>query len=140
MKPIDNILKLREYVVGSVRQDASVSEMVKLVADTEVGAFLVLEAGRLVGIAIEGERVRKMVLTGRSFQETQVWELMAHNVIYASPEQIVEKCLALTQEKQVRHLPVMSYGHLIGIISMGDLARTMISDQEDQIPIAPGDQ
>jgi IMP dehydrogenase len=111
-------------------QDASVSDMIRLMAGKEVRALLALEAGKLVGIVLEGDQVRKVILTGRSFKETQVREIIAQNVIYTSPEQIDEKCLALTKEKHIRHLPVMADGHLVGIISMGDLARTIVSDQE----------
>ncbi len=137
MKTTENMVNLGEFIVGSITQEASVSDVIKLIADPEVGAVLVLEARRLVGIAIEGDHVRKVKLTDRSFNESQVREIITRNVIYTSPEKIIEKCLALTKEEHIRHLPVMADGHLIGIISMGDLASTIISDQEDQIQIAP---
>jgi predicted transcriptional regulator len=136
METIDRILSLREYTAGAIMQSASVFDMIRLMADKGVGALLVLEPGKLVGIAMEGDHVRIVNLARRPFNEAQVREIIARKVIYTPLEQVVEKCLALTQEKQIRHLPVVADGCLIGIISMGDLAKTILSDQEDEVQIS----
>jgi CBS domain-containing protein len=81
----------------------------------------------------EGDYIRMVNLSRRPIQGAQIRELIVRNVIHMPPEQIVEKCLELTQEKQIRHLPVMADGTLVGIISMGELARAVILSQEDQI-------
>jgi len=131
MGKIDHLL--REYSLDVISQGISVFDMTKLMADKGVGALLVLEAGKLVGVTREGDYVRMVNLTRRPVQEAQIRELIDQNVIYMPLEQIVERCLELTQEKQIRHLPIIADGYLIGIISMGNLASAVILGQEDQI-------
>lgn len=121
------------YSVGAIMQGAPVFDTIKLISDMGVGALLILEAGKLVGITREGDYIRIVNLSRRHIPRAQIRELIVHKINRTPLEQVVEKCLELTQEKQTRHLPVMADGTLIGIISMGDLARAVILSQEDQL-------
>ncbi len=102
----------------------------KLMAEKEVGALMVMEGAKLVGIISERDYARKVILQGRSSRTTQVKEIMTTRVVYAQPEQHIEECMALMTEKRVRHLPVMEEGQLLGVISIGDLVKSIIAEQK----------
>jgi CBS domain-containing protein len=99
-------------------------------AEKGIGSLVVIDNERLVGIISERDYARKVVLQGRTAQTTLVRDIMTSRVIYARPEQTVQECMAVVTEKRIRHLPVMDGDQLIGIISTGDLIKSMISEQQ----------
>ena len=133
MKTIERLLEIKGYDIWSIRPDASVYDAVKLMSDKKVGALLVLESGKLVGIVSERDCTRKVILQERAPKDTLVREIMTSNVIFVRPEQTVEECMALVTAKRIRHLPVLADGQLIGIVSIGDLVKDIISEQEFMI-------
>ncbi len=130
MKTVANILEHKGPDAWSVAPGAMVYEALEIMADKGVGALVVLEGGKLVGIVSERDYARKVVLLGKRSQEAAVSEIMTAEVICVAPERTVEECMALMTEKHIRHLPVLEDGALIGIISIGDVVRTVISEQE----------
>jgi CBS domain-containing protein len=110
-----------------------VYEAIELMADKNVGALLVLESGKLTGIISERDCTRRVILNGRALKDTQVREIMTSDVIYVRPDQTVEECMALVTAKRVRHLPVLAEDQLIGVVSIGDLVKDTISEQEFMI-------
>ena len=118
-------------MVYSVGPDASVQEALVLLAEHNVGAILVMdEHGKVDGILSERDIVRKVGLHGRPTDETKVREVMTGKVLYVEAEQSVEECMALMNEKGIRHLPVYEKGKLLGLISIRDVLRTVISEQQ----------
>ncbi len=103
--------------------DATGYDALKLMADWNVGAVLVMDANHLVGILSERDYARKVILHGKSSKDTSVWEIMTQRVVYVRPEQTAEECMALITDKRVRHLPVLEDDQVIGVISIGDVAR-----------------
>ena len=99
-------------------------------AEKNIGALLVLDQDNLVGIFSERDYARKVVLKGKSSRDIRVSEIMTEKVVYIQPDQTVEECLALMTGKKVRHLPVMEDNQLIGLISIGDVVKAVISDRE----------
>ena len=130
MKRVKDILELKGRTVWSIPPDASVYDAMKSMADKEVGALLVMESSRLVGIVSERDYARKVILQGRSSRTTQVQEIMTSRVAYAEPDQNVEECMAIMTEKRIRHLPVLEAGEVVGIISIGDLVKSIITEQK----------
>jgi len=133
MKTIERLLQAKGYNVWSITPDASVYDAVKLMADRQIGALPVLESGKLVGIISERDCTRKVILQGRVPKDTLVREIMTCNVITVRPDQTVEECMALVTVKRIRHLPVLAGGQLIGIISIGDLVKDILSEREFMI-------
>ena len=125
---------LRDRTMGkvfSVRPDASVQEALDLLAAHNVGALLVMDSDNKVkGILSERDIVRKVGLRGRSADETKVREIMTEKVLYVESSQSVEECMALMNEKSIRHLPVYEKGTLLGLISVRDVLRTVITEQK----------
>jgi len=118
-------------MVFSVRPNASVQEALNLLADHNVGALLVMDMdGKVNGILSERDIVRKVGLRGRSADDTKVSEIMTGRVLYVEATQSVEECMALMNEKSIRHLPVYEKGSLLGLISVRDVLRTVISEQQ----------
>jgi len=130
MKTVRDILKVKGYDVWSIDPGASVFDALRLMAEKEVGALVVLEGGKIIGIISERDYARKVVLQGRASPTTQVREIMTNRIAYVHPEQNVEECMALVTEKRIRHLPVMDGEKLVGIISIGDLVKSIISEQK----------
>jgi CBS domain-containing protein len=109
---------------------ASVFDAVKLMAEKNIGSLLVMEGRTVVGLVTERDYARKIVLLARSSKETPVRDIMTSPVMYVRPDQTSEECMALMTENRVRHLPVMNDGTLIGVISIGDLVKDVISEQK----------
>lgn len=131
MKGIAHILRAKPSdVVHSIGPSATVYDAVKKMADHNVGALLVMEGAKIVGIVTERDYARKMALAGRSSKETPVSAIMTAQVLCVGPRQTTEECMAIMTENRVRHLPVMDDGKLIGLVSIGDLVKDIISEQQ----------
>ncbi|HXX12372.1 MAG TPA: CBS domain-containing protein [Burkholderiales bacterium] len=129
MKTIKEILQSKPLGVLSISPEASVLDALRLMAEKEVGALVVLENERLAGIFSERDYARKVILHGKSSKDTSVREIMTSKVVYVRPEQSVEECMALMTDKRIRHLPVLQENTVIGIISIGDVVKEVISEQ-----------
>ncbi|NNF27006.1 MAG: CBS domain-containing protein [Gemmatimonadetes bacterium] len=130
MRSVRGILKSKGDSVWSVGPDDSVFEALRIMADKGVGALLVLQAGRVVGIFSERDYARKGILEGRASKDTPVRDIMTERVVYVSPGQTLEECLALMTDKRIRHLPVMEEDELLGVVSIGDLVKGIIDHQK----------
>ena len=133
MKTVKQVLQAKGRTVHSIAPTASVLDAIKMMAEKGIGALVVLEGGRLVGIISERDYARKVILLGRSSQDTAVHEIMTGTVFTVRPEQTVEDCMALMTEKRTRHLPVVDGGQLAGVLSIGDLVKEVIADREETI-------
>ncbi len=131
--PISSIIEKRSPVVWSVSPGDSVYEAMEIMAVRYVGALLVIDGDKLVGILSERDYARKVVLKGKSSRETPVREIMSTPVITVAPENTVDECMRLMTEKRIRHLPVLSGGGIAGVVSIGDLVKAIISEQEQTI-------
>ncbi len=129
----DLLAQKRSGAVWSIGPDATVYQALELMAEKNVGALLVMEQGRLVGVFSERDYARKCVLKGRSSRDTRVEELMSSPVIYVQPEQTAEQCLAIMTQRQIRHLPVMEGERVIGVVSIGDVGKAIISAQQEAL-------
>ncbi|MBI3140554.1 MAG: CBS domain-containing protein [Rhodocyclales bacterium] len=131
MKAVTEILKSKpDQAVHTVAPGASVYEAVKLMAEKNIGALLVVEGGKIVGMITERDYARKTALAGRSPRETPVRDIMTAPVMYVRPDQTNEECMALMTDNRLRHLPVLDNGRLIGLLSIGDLVKDIISEQQ----------
>ena len=130
MKSVSQLLRAKGHEVWWITPDTSVYDALKLMADKNVGALLVLEADNLVGIFSERDYARKVILKGKSSKDTPVKEIMSSQVFYVRPEQSIEECMALMTDKRIRHLPVLEGNQLVGMISIGDVVKAIISEQE----------
>ncbi len=127
---VSQILETKGRSVSSVPPQASVYEALKLMADKGVGALIVIDGEKVVGMFSERDYARKIVLKGRWSKETPVAEVMTESVYYVPPWRTIDECMALMTDKHVRHLPVLEEGKLIGIVSIGDVVRAIISEQK----------
>jgi IMP dehydrogenase len=123
-------LETKGHDVWSIEPSALVYDAMKLMADKEIGALLVLEGAKLAGIVSERDYARKIILQGRSSLTTEVREIMTSRVVYVEPERNIEECMALMTDKRIRHLPVVEAGQLCGVISIGDLVKAIIAEQQ----------
>ena len=131
MKSATHILRSKaDAHVYSVAPTAAVFDALKLMADHNIGSLLVMEDGKIVGIFTERDYARKIVLMGRTSPQTMVREVMSSSVMFVGPDQTSEQCMALMTNSRLRHLPVMEDGELLGIISIGDLVKDIISEQQ----------
>ena len=130
MKRVRDILEVKGNDVWSIEPGASVYEAMKLMADKEIGSLMVMEGTKLVGVISERDYARKVILEGRSSRTTEVREIMTSRPVCAEPEQNIEECMVVMTEKRVRHLPVMDEEELVGVISIGDLVKSIIDEQK----------
>jgi CBS domain-containing protein len=133
MKTAKQLLANKPKGIVSIAPDENVLEALKLMADHDIGALVVLEGEKLVGILSERDYARKIVLLGKSSRDTLVREIMTHRVLCVSPSQMVDECMELMTQKRCRHLPVVEDKHVIGILSIGDLVKETISEQLETI-------
>jgi CBS domain-containing protein len=127
------LLDGKGWVVHSISPDASVFEAIARMAERGIGALVVVEAGKLIGIISERDYTRKVVLLGRRSQDTKVRAIMAPPVVEASPEDTVATCMQLLTDSRARYLPVMHEGAVVGIVSMGDLIKWTVAEQKETI-------
>lgn len=131
MTTVAQILKSKpDQTIHATTATASVFEAVRLMAEKNVGALVVMEGAQLVGIISERDYARKVALMARSSRETPVRDVMTAPVICVRPEQGNEECMALMTEKRLRHLPVIDDGKLVGLVSIGDLVKDIIAEQK----------
>jgi CBS domain-containing protein len=121
---------VKGHNVWRVPFEATVFDALQLMAEKEVGALVVVDGPKPVGIISERDYARKIILLGRTSPTTLVREIMTSHIVYTHPDQPIEECMAIITDKRIRHLPVMEEGKLIGIISIGDLVKTIIAEQK----------
>ena len=130
MPTVRHVLAEKGRDVHHVRPDASVLDALRIMAEHDIGALVVLDDGHLVGIVTERDYARKIVLKGRTSPGTLVSEIMSTRVICARLDQAVDECMAVMTAKAVRHLPVLEDDQLVGIVSIGDMVKSIIADQQ----------
>ena len=130
MKTVAQLLEGKNRRLLSVSPASTVFDALKLMAEHDVGALLVLEGERLAGIFSERDYARKVVLFGKFSKETAVSEVMTPKVLCVRPDQTVDQCMSLMTEHRVRHLPVLSGNKVVGIVSIGDVVKELLSEQQ----------
>ena len=131
MTSVAHILNSKaDNAIQSITPSASVFEALELMASKNIGALMVMEGQEVRGIFTERDYARKIVLKGRLSPQTQVQEVMTSSVMFVTPVQTSDYCMALMTEKHLRHLPVMEEGKLVGLVSIGDLVKDIISEQK----------
>jgi CBS domain-containing protein len=136
MKLVDTIgtvLRRKRGHIFSIAPEATVYEAIELLADKGIGALLVMAEGRLVGILSERDYARKVILKGKASKETRVKEIMTSPVVSVAPTQTVDDGMTLMTAKRIRHLPVLEGEKVMGMVSIGDLVKWIISEQEETI-------
>ncbi len=133
MSTVSELLKNRGGTLWHVRPETSVYEALELLAGYEVGALMVMDGGRLVGVFSERDYTRKIALQGRNSRETRVDEIMTRNVVTVNPKTGTRACMALMSEKKIRHLPVVDGDTVLGMISIRDILDDIIADHESTI-------
>ena len=129
MKTVKEILQTKQTGLITIAPDATVFDALKLMAEKNIGALPVMDGEKLLGILTERDYSRKVILEGKSSKETLVKEIMTEKVLIVKPETTNEECMALMSEKFLRHLPVIENDRVIGIISIGDVVKAIISEQ-----------
>jgi CBS domain-containing protein len=130
MASIAHLLTQKGHDVWSARTDDTVLSAIQKMAEVDVGALVVVENGKVVGIITERHYARNVFLKGLSSPDTLVGDIMERNVVCVSGAETVENCMAVMTDRRIRHLPVVDGENLIGIISIGDLVKSIISDRE----------
>ncbi len=130
MSTVKDLLKGKGSSVSTIFPQAKVYEALAIMAEQNIGALVVVSEEKVVGLVSERDYARKVVLKGRASKETAVKDIMSSMVVTVSPSQTVEECMAIMTEKHYRHLPVLDKGKLVGIISIGDLVKSIISEQK----------
>jgi CBS domain-containing protein len=130
MANVQQLLNGKSNQVWTTDPDDTVFDAIRMMADKDVGALVVIEDGKPIGIFTERDYARKVVLEDRQSKTTPVRDVMSTRIVCASPEQTIEECMAVMTDKRVRHLPVLEDGKLAGIVSIGDLVKSRIADQE----------
>jgi CBS domain-containing protein len=130
MDTVRDLLKSKGSEVWTIQPDESVHDAIQKMADQDVGSLVVIEDGKPTGIFTERHYAREVFLKGRHSPTTPIREVMSKRIICASPEQTIEECMAVMTDKRLRHLPVVDDGGIVGIVSIGDLVKSVITDQE----------
>ncbi len=130
MKTVQQILKDKGFHIYATQPDVPTYDALKVMAEKNVGALLVLDKGKLVGILSERDYARKVVLKGKTSPQTPVKDIMTEQVYWVRPEQTVEECMALMTDRHVRHLPVLVGSQVIGVVSIGDLVKATVDEKD----------
>ena len=130
MKTVAELLRVKPSRVVSVRPEQTVLEAIKVLAQENIGAAIVMSGERIAGIISERDYTRKVVLKGRASDSTRVEEIMTANVVVVNPRTRARECMALMTEKNIRHLPVADEGRVIGMVSIRDIVSDIIADQD----------
>ncbi|MFN3983649.1 MAG: CBS domain-containing protein [Caldilinea sp.] len=130
MTTVKQILDKKGYQVWTITADRSVYDALRLMGEKEIGALAVVDGDEVVGILSERDYARKVVLKGKTSRETLVHEIMTHPVLTVGLQASVAECMAIMTDKRIRHLPVLDNGKLIGMISQGDLVKSIIDEQQ----------
>lgn len=133
MRTAREILQFKGATVWSVRPDDTVLHALGVMAERDIGAVVVLDEEKLVGILTERDYARKVVLLGRSSRESAISDVMTQEVLCVPPDKTVDECLALMTRRRVRHLPVVDNKRVVGLVSIGDLVHATIAEQEQVI-------
>ena len=134
MRNVNRILENKPADVVTVARDAPVLEVIRLMAEHHIGSVLIVEAGRLVGIATERDYARKVILQGRSSSDTPVAQIMSSPVVSVAPNDSAQTCMQIMTDRRIRHLPVLDAGGgVVGLVSIGDLVKAVIEDQREEI-------
>jgi CBS domain-containing protein len=133
MLRVKHLLGTKGNRVWCVEPEEPVLRAIQMMADHHIGALPVVRGTELVGVVSERDYARKVILLGRSSEETAVWEIMSSPVISVTPETTVHDCMQIMTDKRIRHLPVLDNKELVGIISIGDLVRAVIEEQQETI-------
>ena len=130
MSTIYELLRSKSSGVTSIEAESTVYAALEVLAERDLGALLVMEKGAIVGIFSERDYARKVILEGRSSRQTLVRDLMSAPVLFVRPDQTIDDCMVLMTEKRVRHLPVLQDGKLVGMVTIDDIVRRIISEQD----------
>lgn len=130
MNEVRDVLAHKGDQIWSMPPDATVFDTLQMMADKDIGAVLVMSGGKPVGLFTERDYARQVILKGKASKETLVREVMTSRVVYVTVDQTVENCMALMTDKRVRHLPVLEGERLIGIVSIGDVVKAVISEKQ----------
>lgn len=130
MLRVKHLLARKGQDIWSVEAEVPVLAAIQIMADRHVGALPVLRDGQLVGVVSERDYARKVILLGRSSAETEVWQIMSSPVVTVGPDDEVRHCMQLMTERRIRHLPVVEDGALVGVISIGDVVRAVVDEQQ----------
>ena len=130
MKTLKQLLDEKGRDVWSLAPDDTVFDAIKLMAEKGIGALAILKGGSLIGMITERDYARKVILKEKSSKDTSISDIMTTKVVYARSDQSIDECMALMTEKRVRHLPVFEEGKLVGIVSIGDLVKAIIAEQQ----------
>jgi CBS domain-containing protein len=133
MSTLRHILQVKGDDVWSISPNASVFEALRLMADKDIGALLVMETEHLVGMISERDYARKVILQGKSSRDTRVGEIMTSKVITIHPDQTVQECMGLMNNHRIRHVPVVENEHVLGVVSIGDVLKDIIYMQKRRI-------
>ncbi len=130
MKTVQQLLDSKRHKLVSVAPDDTVLDALRVMAEKEIGAVVVLDKEHLAGIFSERDYARKVILHGKTSKDTPVKEIMTEKVVCVSPDQSIEQCMGLMTDKRVRHLPVLEHKKVVGVISIGDVVKEMLSEKE----------
>lgn len=130
MRTVQQILEAKSHKILSIEPDRSVYDALALMAEKDVGALLVMEGGQMIGILSERDYARKVILQGKTSRETPVREVMTTKVVCVNPLQTMDQCMALMTDKRIRHLPVIESNSVVGVVSIGDVVKEVIADQQ----------
>jgi CBS domain-containing protein len=133
MLRVNHLLARKGREVWSVDAEEPVLEAIQIMADRHIGALPVTRGGELVGVVSERDYARKVILLSRSSAETPVWQIMSTPVVTVPPTETVQRCMEIMTERRIRHLPVVENGDMVGVISIGDLVRAVIEEQQETI-------
>ena len=130
MATVNQMLISKGNEVYTIEPDATVLDALRLMAEKDVGALIIMDGDTLTGIFSERDYARKIALQGKSSHTTPVWAVMTDDVVCVSPDLAADKCMAIMTDKRIRHLPVLDDGRVVGIISIGDVVKSIMADQQ----------